>query len=129
MTERFADMAATVALLLEPLAGADHTGITTPADLTGLMPFVRAVRNASPRDQLNDYARITVDIFDTDYARGSTLGEDVTEYLAAGSLRLGPVLVDRVLIDSAPQEVAPWAPGIFRWEARYTVVSRRYETA
>jgi hypothetical protein len=37
--------------------------------------------------------------------------------------------IDRVAVDSAPSEVPPWAPGIFRFEATYTVVSRRHSVA
>jgi hypothetical protein len=127
--QRYADIATTVALLLIPLVGDDSAGIATPDDLTGRMPFARATRIGGPRDGLNDLARIAVDVFDDDYARGSTLAEDIAGYLEPGRLRLGPVLLDRVAVDQAPQEVVPWAPGIFRWEARYMIVSRRYETA
>lgn len=129
MPEHFAPMATTVALLLEPLAGTGHTGISVPASLTGLLPFVRATRTGSPRDRLNDYARISVDVLDDDYARGEGLAGEIAALLEPGRLRLGPVLIDRVAVDAAPQEVAPWAPGVFRWEARYTVVSRRVHVA
>ncbi len=129
MPERFADMASTVAMLLTPLAGAGRTGISVPPSLEGRLPFVRATRGGSPRDRINDYARISVDVFDSDYARGSALAEEIAALLEPGRLRLGPVIIDRVEVDAAPQEVAPWAPGIFRWEARYTVVSRRHRAA
>jgi hypothetical protein len=129
MTERFADMASTVAHLLEQVVGVGRTGIATPDDLLGLMPFARATRDGSPRDRLNDYARITVDVFDSDYDRGMTAAESIAAFLEPGRLRLGPVLIDRVRIDSAPQEVTPWSPGIFRFEARYLIVSRRHRAA
>lgn len=129
MPERFADVASTVALLLEPLAGVGHTGISVPASLIGLLPFVRATRTGSPRDRLNDYARIAVDVLDEDYDRGFALAEDIAALLEPGRLRLGPVILDRTEVDAAPQEVAPWAPGIFRWEARYKIVSRRHRVA
>lgn len=129
MAERFANIPETVAQLLVPLAGVGHTGITVPASLTGLLPYARATRMQSPRDRLNDYARIAVDVFDTDYDRGIRLAEDIADFLEPGRLRLGAVVIDRVEVDAAPQEVAPWAPGVFRWEARYTVVSRRRTVA
>lgn len=129
MTERFADMASTVAHLLAGVVGLGRTGIATPDELEGLMPFARATRDGSPRDRLNDYARITIDVFDSDYDRGFAMAESIAAFLENGRLRLGPVLLDRVEVDSAPQEVTPWAPGIFRFEARYTVVSRRHRVA
>lgn len=129
MPERFADIATTVAQLLQNVVGPGHAGITTPANLAGLLPYARATRNGGPRDRVSDYARITVDTFDTDYTRGHRTAEDISAYLEAGWLRNGAVLLDRVDVDSAPQEVGPWAPGVFRWEARYTIVSRRYTAA
>jgi hypothetical protein len=129
LPERFADIPTTVAQMLIPLAGATKVGIRTPDNLTGRMPFVRATRTLSPRDRISDYARIAVDVFDNDYTRGQTLAERVAAFLEPGKLRLGPVLLDRVTVDAAPTEVAPWAPGIFRFEARYTIVSRRYRVA
>lgn len=129
MPERFADMASTVAHALIPLAATDRVGIATPDNLTGLMPFIRVTRAGGPRDRLNDYARLAVDVFDSDYSRGYALAEDIAALLEQGRLRYGAVLIDRVTVDNAPQELPPWAPGIFRFEATYTVVSRRYNAA
>lgn len=129
MTERFADIATAVAQLLAGLAGPGRTGITTPADLAGLMPFIRATRSGGPRDRLNDYARIAVDVFDTEYARGMAMAQEVAAFLEPARLHYGALVIDRVEVDSAPQEVVPWAPGVFRFEATYTVVSRRARVA
>lgn len=129
MTERFADMATTVAQLLVSVVGPGRTGIATPDSLVGIMPFVRATRGGGPRDRISDRARIFIDVFDSDYDRGFAMAESIAAFLEPGRLRLGAVLIDRVVIDSAPQEVAPWAPGIFRFEARYTIVSRRHRVA
>jgi hypothetical protein len=129
LPERFAEMAGTVAHLLIAVAATDRVGVATPDDLAGRMPFIRVNRAGGGRDRLNDYARLTVDVFDSDYARGSAAAEDVAGFLEAGRLRWGAAMVDRVICDAAPQEVAPWAPGIFRFEATYTVVSRRYRVA
>lgn len=129
MPERFADMAAVVAQLLVAVAGSGRTGIATPDVLTGAMPFARVTRVGGPRDRVNDRARIAVDVFDSDYTRGFDMAEQIAAYLEPGRLHQGPVVIDRVALDSAPQEVAPWAPGIFRFEARYTVISRRHRVA
>lgn len=129
MTERFADMATVVAHLLATVNAPERVGIATPADLTGLLPFVRAARSGGPRDRLNDFARINVDVLDDNYDRGFALAEDITAYLQPARLHLGPVLIDRVTVDQAPQEIAPWAPGIFRFESRFTIVSRRHRVA
>jgi hypothetical protein len=129
LPERFADIATAMAKILGTPAGTTKVGIATPENLTGLMPFVRVTRSGGPRDRVSDYARIAVDVFDSDYTRGQAMAETVARYLEPGRLRFGAVLIDRVVCDIAPREVAPWAPGIFRWEATYTVVSRRYRTA
>lgn len=129
MVDRFPDTAGLVAHLLGSVNAAQRVGITTPADLTGLLPFVRVTRTGGPRDWVSDFARIAVDVLDSDYARGYALAEDIAAYLEPGKLRWGNALVDRITVDSAPQEVAPWAPGIFRFETTYTVVSRRYPVA
>lgn len=128
MPERFADIATTVARILGAVAGPTKVGIATPSNLTSLMPFVRVTRSGGPRDRVNDYARIAIDVFDSNYSRGHAMAETVASYLEPGRLRLGAVLIDRVFVDAAPREVAPWAPGIFRFEAAYTVVSRRHRT-
>lgn len=125
MPQRFADTATVLARILAALAGADRVGITTPENLTGLMPFVRASRSGGPRDRLNDYARIAVDVFDDDYERGYAMAEDIAAFLEPGRLHYGPVVLDRVSVDAGPQELPPWAPGIFRFETTYTIVSRR----
>jgi hypothetical protein len=129
LPERFADMATIVAHILANVVGSEKVGIATPEDLTGLLPFVRASRAGGPRDRVNDYARISVDVFDSDYERGHRTAEDIATFLELGRLRYGPVLIDRVVMDQAPREVIPWAPGIFRFEAAYTIVSRRHRTA
>lgn len=129
MPERFADIATTIARICGAVVGPDNVGIATPEDLTGLLPFVRASRSGGPRDRLNDYARITIDVFDDDYERGHATAEDIAAFLEPGRLHYGPVVIDRVLVDRAPQEVIPWAPNIFRFEAAYTIVSRRHRTA
>jgi hypothetical protein len=129
LPERFADMATVTAQLLIALAAADRVGITTPADLTGKLPFIRVIRGGGPRDRVSDFARITIDIFDSDYGRGFALAESVAAFLETVPLRQGAVVIDRVGVDTAPAEVAPWAPGIFRFEAAYTIVSRRHRVA
>jgi hypothetical protein len=129
LPDRFADMAVVVAQLLSAITALNRVGIATPDDLTGLMPFIRVTRAGGPRDRINDYARLAVDVFDNDYARGSGTAEDVATFLEPGQLRYGAVLIDRVTCDNAPQELPPWAPGIFRFEATYTVVSRRHRVA
>jgi hypothetical protein len=129
LPERFADMATVVAQLLATLTAPGRVGVATPDDLTGLMPFIRVTRSGGPRDRLTDYARLAVDVFDSDYSRGADLAEDIAAYLEPGRLHQDAVVIDRVVVDSAPQEVAPWAPGIYRFEAAFTVTSRRHRVA
>jgi hypothetical protein len=126
MAEPFADIASiTAELIATPVGDIERVGIATPDDLTNRLPFARATRTGGPRDRLNDRARIAIDVFDDDYERGQACAQDIADYLEPGRLRLRNVLIDRVDIDQAPLELPPWAPGIFRFEARYTIVSRR----
>lgn len=122
-------MATVLAHILAAVAAPERVGVATPDELTGLMPFIRVTRSGGPRDRLSDFARLNVDVFDSDYGRGFGLAEDIAAYLEPARLHQGSVVIDRVAVDSAPQEVAPWAPGIFRFEASYTVVSRRHRVA
>lgn len=126
MPERFADIPTVTAKLLEQVVGTGRAGITTPSSLTGLLPFARVTRSGGPRDRLSDYARIDVDVLDNNYLRGLRAAEDISALLERGRLRYGGVVLDRVDVDSGPQEVVPWAPGIFRFEMRFTIVSRRF---
>lgn len=128
-TYRFPDIPRTVAKTLEGLAAAGRVGTRTPASLTGLLPFVRVTRDGGYSDRVSDYARISVDVLDTDLIRGEALAEAIRQDLTDGPRRLDAAVLDRITCDNAPQEVAPWAPGINRYTAQYTVVSRRHRTA
>lgn len=108
-------------------AGA-RTGIRFPPSLTGLLPFVRAVRDGGRTDGITDYARISVDILDDDYARGEALAQRILHHLETGRLRHGAVILDHATCDSAVQQLPDWAPGIYRFESRFTVTARRYQS-
>lgn len=127
---RFPDAAKTVAKILEPLAPAtakgSRVGTRTPAELTGLMPFVRVVRDGGPSDLVSDYALLYIDVFSDSLSAAETLAERIRERLTMERLRLGQAVVDSVTCTNAPTELPPWAPGIHRFESRYTVVFRRY---
>lgn len=124
---RFPDAARTVAKLLEPLASPQRVGTRTPASLTGVMPFIRVTRRGGSSDEVNDYARIYIDVLATDVGAAELLSERIREFLTSRTHRLGRAVIDRVSVDSAPEELAPWSSGVFRFEGRYTVVSRRHK--
>lgn len=127
---RFPDAAKTIAKLLEPLvpatAAGARVGTRTPDNLTGRMPFIRVVRDGGPSDMVNDFALLYVDVFGDNLAAVETLSERIRERLTQDRLRLGGAVVDSVTCTNAPTELPPWAPGINRFESRYTVVFRRY---
>ncbi len=127
---RFPNAAKTIAKILEPLSPAvtkgARVGTRTPADLTGLMPFIRVVRDGGPSDLVSDYAFLYIDVFSDNLSAAETLSERIREKLTTESLRLGGAVVDSVDCTNGPTELPPWAPGINRFESRYTVVFRRY---
>lgn len=126
---RFPNAPRTVAKLLEQLSGNGRAGTRTPASLTGLMPYVRVTRIGGNSDEVSDYARIAIDVIGDNLTAIEDLSERIRQFLTQNKLRLGRAVIDRVTVDAAPQEVAPWASGIYRYEARYLVVSRRYRPA
>jgi hypothetical protein len=128
-TYRFPDAARTVATLLIPYASAQRVGTRVPSSLTGLLPFIRVVRHGGPSDLVSDYARLHIDVLADSVTVGELLAERIRQYLTTERLSLPPAIIDRVICDGAPEEVAPWAPGIFRFEGRYTAVSRRYKSS
>jgi hypothetical protein len=127
---RFPDAAKTVAKILEPFVPATSAGARigtrTPDNLTGRMPFIRVVRDGGPSDLVNDYAYLYVDVFSDNLNAAETLSEKIREKLTLERLRLGRVFLDSAVCTNAPTELPPWAPGIHRFESRYTVVFRRY---
>jgi hypothetical protein len=126
---RFPDVQRALATLLEPLAGGEaHTGIETPAGLQEVLPFIRVTRGGGPSDNVNDYARVDIDVFHSTYAESEPLAERVRQFLTGQKHRLGAVVIDRIECPNTPAEL-PWAPGIRRMGATYTVVSRRYRAA
>lgn len=123
---RFPDVQAALVALLEQLAGgAQHTGIETPENLQDVMPFIRVRRVAGASDQLHDYADVDVDVFAAEYRQAEPLAERVRQFLTGPKHRVGDVVLDRIVCQSAPVEL-PWAPGVRRIGATYLVVSRRY---
>jgi hypothetical protein len=127
---RFPDAAKTVAKLLEPFVPATakggRVGTRTPDDLTGRMPFIRVVRDGGPSDLVNYYPLLYIDVFSDNLAAAENLSERIREKLTTERLRLGGAVIDNVVCTNGPTELPPWAPGINRFESRYTVVLRRY---
>ena len=127
---RFPPAARTIAKILEqlapPVAKGARVGTRTPDDLTGRMPFIRVVRDGGPSDAVNDFALLYVDVFSDNLDAAEKLSERIRELMTQQPIRLGPAIVDSVTCTNGPTELPPWAPGINRFESRYTVVFRRY---
>lgn len=128
---RFPDVEDALVVLLEPLAGGPaHTGTETPTNLQDVLPFIRAVRRPGGfSDHVNDFATVDLDVFHSTYRTGAKpLAERVRQFLTSQKHSIGGVVIDRIECPSGPGEL-PWAPGIRRMGATYTVVSRRYLAA
>lgn len=120
---RFLDIQRVLVDGLEVLAGAGRTGIETPVDLLGAMPFVRVLRVGGPSDRLNDFATVDIDVFAATYTASELLAEQIRQYLVGPPP--GLAVLDRVNCDIAPREL-PWADNnVRRFNATYGVVSRR----
>lgn len=127
---RFPNAARTIAKILEPIAGTNKIGTRTPASLTpAVMPYVRVRRLGGPSDQVNDFAYIHIDVLSDNLDAAEQLSERIRQKLTTEKLAYGAVVVDRISCESAPEEMPLWAPGINRFEARYTAVFRRYRAA
>lgn len=100
----------------------------TPADFTGLTPFVRAYRSAGSSDRLHDFADIQLDVFHQLRSVAVPLARRIQ------ALLIGPPppisAFDRIECPVSPREL-PWGDDdtIRRWGATYRVVSRRRATS
>lgn len=126
---RFPYVPRMIATLLIPYASAQRVGTQTPALLTGLLPFIRVTGGDGPSDLVNRHARFTVDVLADSVTVAELLAERIHQHLTTERLVLAPAVIDRVSCDSGPEEMPPWAPGVFRFQARYTSVSRRFKSS
>lgn len=110
-------------VLVAALAGFGTTGLETPADWAGQLPFLRVMRTGGPSDRINDSAVVDVDVFDATYTEVEDLAERVRQYLTGPP---PPVAVfDRVDCEIGPREI-PWGDGdVRRFHATYRITSRR----
>lgn len=124
VSRRFPDVTRLLVTELEVwVADAAHTGPETPADLQEKLPFIRAYRIGGGRDRLSDFPTVTVDVFASSYSEAEALAEDVSQWLCGPPPPIA--LLDRVDPDVAPR-LLPWGDErIFRFQAQYTVVTRR----
>ncbi len=125
---RFPDVQRLLVFELEALAGAGHTAIQTPPDLTDVLPFVRVLRIGGPSDRLHDFPTIDVDVFAATYTAAELLAEQIRQWLVGPP---PPVReLDRVDVDVAPREL-PWGDGstVRRFGATYRAVTRRHRAA
>lgn len=128
MTVRFPDVQKVLVATLQPLAGGvTHTGTATPPNLAEVLPFVRVRRVDGPRDRVNDYAQVEVDVFAAAYAAGEPLAEAIAQFLSTA--RAVSPLLDRIECDTAFRELPHGNGVVRRWGATFTVVSRRRQVA
>jgi hypothetical protein len=122
---RFPDPARILVELLDGYAFATATvkkaGIVTPSDLDEQLPYIRVRVGGGLRDHLQWKPTATLDIFAPTYELGWPLVEDVDERLT----RHRVTGIDRIGVNSGPQEIE-WIGERFRsWRIGYEVVVRR----
>lgn len=122
---RFPDVQVALVADLEAIVGAGHTGIRTPKNLEEVLPFARIMRFGGASDQLNDHARVEIDVFAATYAEAEELAERIRERM------VGPPpavrVFDRVDCMTAPREL-PWGEedgDVRRFGAEYAITARR----
>lgn len=121
---RFPDLTRLLVTALEVWVDTpEQTGPETPDDLQTRLPFIRAYRAGGNRDRLSDFGLVSIDVFAGDYTTAEQLAEDIAQWLC------GPpppsVWLDRVDVDIAPRRL-PWGDErIFRFQAQYSMASRR----
>lgn len=109
----------------EVLAGFGSTGSRVPADLLGSLPFIRIQRTGGPDDLVFDSARVSIDVFTATDAESDSLSEAVRQHLLAVPHRTSVGLIDLVTTITGPAEI-PWGDlDVRRYNASYTVSSRR----
>jgi hypothetical protein len=120
----FPDVQRLLVLGLEPMFGAGHTDIRTPADFTDLLPFCRVRRTGGGSTRLNDHPVVDVDVF-------AALYDDAVLYAAAvREFLVGPApgirRVDACRCDPGPREL-PWGDdtSVRRIGATYHLTLRR----
>lgn len=121
---RFPDVTRMLVAALEVwVPDSSHTGPETPEDLQSKLPFIRAYRIGGGRDRLNDMPAVAVDVFDATYSGAESLAEDIAQWLCGPPPPLP--LLDRVEPDVAPRRL-PWGDErLFRFQAQFTIVTRR----
>lgn len=121
---RFPDVTRLLVLALEVwVEDGTHTGPDAPLNLQDKLPFIRAYRMGGRRDRLSDFPTVAVDVFADSYTAAEALAEDVDQWLCGPPPPIWEL--DRVEHDVAPRRL-PWGDErIFRWQAQYTLVTRR----
>lgn len=120
---RFPDVQRVLVEALATFPSVTATGVETPADWNGQLPFVRVLRVGGQSGRLNDSPVVDVDVFAETYTAAEDLAEGLRQYL------VGPpppiVLFDRTDCEVGPREI-PWGDGtVRRFNATYRITSRR----
>ncbi len=113
-----------VSALEELAGGAEHTGVETPEDLAGVLPFIRVTGGTGPADRVNTYPRFEVDVFHSSFDAGWQLAEDVRQWLCGPPPPI-PQL-DRCECDQGPHELQ-WndQPNLRRFGLTFDITARR----
>lgn len=112
-------------VLCDVLTGYGTTGLVTPADLTGQVPFVQPHIIGGNGDTVTDYAVVDVDVFDVSIPAALARAGQVRAFLEQGPHVVGGVVIDRVTTITRPRWIPYGTTGVFRAAATYRVTSRR----
>jgi hypothetical protein len=125
IARRFPDVVKILVPSLEIWVDGDtnRTGPETPEDLQTRMPFIRVMRTGGSRTRVSDSRDIWIDVFASGYSAAESLAENICEWLCGPPPPIREF--DRVEVDVTPREL-PWGDErLFRFQAQYTIVTRR----
>lgn len=117
----FVDVEACLGALLGDLA---TVGSSTPADFTGMLPFLQIQARGGPQVDITRLSTVVIDAFGVNRPEAKALAETVEARLGRGPHRTSAGLIDSVKTLVSPAE-AYWSQTVRRFVATFQVATRR----
>lgn len=107
------------------LASYGTTGLITPTDLTGTLPFLQPVTIGGNGDRFTDNAVMDLNIFHNSIPAAMALAGQVRAFLEQTGHVQGGHVLDSFSTITRPRWLPYGTPGVFRVITTYRVTSRR----
>lgn len=111
------------------ITGTDGTltsGVETPADFAGSLPFARVHRLGGGDDGITDSASVTIDVFASKYADAFGISEELRQIFTSGPISVGPAVLGYSTVVTGPLYI-PWSANDSprRFATTYRTTARR----